>query len=67
MNIIDVSNSLDPDQAGHYVRPGLGQICLQMLTADDTCRQSVNKSKIRKNQTGITKSILCFMNYLVAL
>ena len=28
-----VSNSLDPDQARHFVRPDLGQNCLQRLSA----------------------------------
>ena len=28
-NTIRVSNSLDPDQAGHFVGPGLGPNCLQ--------------------------------------
>ena len=32
------SNSLDPDQARHFVRPGLGPNFLQMLSADDTSR-----------------------------
>ena len=31
-----VSNSLDPDQAGHLVGPDLGQNCLQRSTKDDT-------------------------------
>ena len=31
-----MSNSLDPDQALHYVRPDLGPNCLQRLSADDT-------------------------------
>ena len=30
-NTIRVSNSLDPDQARHYVRPDLGPNCLQRL------------------------------------
>ena len=29
-----MSNSLDPDQAGHFVRPDLGPNCLQRLSAD---------------------------------
>ena len=28
-----MSNSLDPDQAQHFVRPDLGQNCLESLTA----------------------------------
>ena len=34
-NIIRVSNSLDPDQARHFVRPNLGPNCLQKLSADN--------------------------------
>ena len=30
-----MSNSLDPDQAGHFVRPYLGRNCLQRLSADE--------------------------------
>ena len=37
-NIIGVSNCLDPDQAGHFVRPDLGPNCLQSLSADDKSR-----------------------------
>ena len=33
MNTIRTSNSLDPDQAGHFVRPDLGPNCLQRLSA----------------------------------
>ena len=29
-----MSNSLDPDQARHFVRPDLGPNCLQRLSAD---------------------------------
>ena len=31
-----MSNSLDPDQARHSVRPDLGPNCLQRLSADDS-------------------------------
>ena len=34
-NTIWVSNSLDPDQARHYVGSDLGPNCLQRLSADD--------------------------------
>ena len=34
-------NSLDPDQARHFVGPGLGPNCLQRLSADDNSRQRV--------------------------
>ena len=41
-NAIRVSNSLDPDQARHFVGPDLGPSYLQRLSADDTSRQRVN-------------------------
>ena len=31
-----MSNSLDPDQAGHFVGPDLGRNCLQRLSAGGT-------------------------------
>ena len=34
-NTIWVSNSLDPDQAGHFVGPDLVPNCLQRLSADN--------------------------------
>ena len=34
-------NSLVPDQARHFVRPGLGPNCLQSLSAEDSSRQTV--------------------------
>ena len=37
-NAIQVSNSLDPDQARHFVGPDLGPNCLQRLSADNKCR-----------------------------
>ena len=39
---IKVSNSVDPDQARHFVGSDLGPNCLQRLSADGTCRQQVN-------------------------
>ena len=39
-----MSNSLDPDQARHFVGPDLGPSCLQRLSADDTMRQRVNSA-----------------------
>ena len=33
-NTIRVSNSLDPDQARHFVGPDLGPNCLQRLSAE---------------------------------
>ena len=37
------SNSLDPDQAQHFVRPVQGPNSLQMLSTDDTSRQRVKR------------------------
>ena len=42
-NTIRVSNSLDLDQAQHFVGPDLGPSCLQRIQSDDTNRQRVNK------------------------
>ena len=39
-NTIRVSNSLDPDEAQHFVECDLGPNCLQTLSADDTGKQS---------------------------
>ena len=33
-NTIPMSNSLDPDQAGHFVGPDMGTNCLQRLSAN---------------------------------
>ena len=43
---IRVSNSLDPDKAGHYVGPDLVPNCLKKLSTDNTRRQRVQKSQI---------------------
>ena len=40
-NSIRVSGSLDPDQAGHFIEPDLGRICLQWLSAADTSRARI--------------------------
>ena len=36
-----VLNSLDPDQARHYVVPDLGPNCLQRLSVNNTSRQKL--------------------------
>ena len=38
-----MSNSLDPDQARHFVGPDLGPNCLQRLSADNTSRPLAGK------------------------
>ena len=47
-NTIRVSNSLDPDQARHFVGPDLGPNCFQRLSANDTSRQKV-KDKLHED------------------
>ena len=42
-NTIRVSNNLDPDQARHFVGPGLGPNFLQRLSADVTRRQRIKE------------------------
>ena len=39
---IKVSNSLDPDQARHFVGPDLGPNCLQKLSAEDILLSKIN-------------------------
>ena len=40
-NTIRVCNSLDPDQAGCFVRPDLAPNCLQRLSANDTSSTAI--------------------------
>ena len=40
--IPSVSNSLDPDQARHFVGPDLGPNCLQRISVDDSSKQRAN-------------------------
>ena len=42
-NTLRMSNSLDRDQAQHFVGPDRGPNCLLMLSADGTSRQRVIK------------------------
>ena len=44
-----MSNSLDPDQARHFVGPDLGPNCLQRLSADDTGIQEKQGTSISAN------------------
>ena len=48
-DIIRVSNSLDPDQARHFVRPDLGSNSLQKLSANGTYRGQRVKYKHNNN------------------
>ena len=65
-NTIRVSNSLDPDQARHFVGPDLGQNCLQRLSADDTRRWRVKgfrkeQSDMITDSCDITENLLRVM------
>ena len=44
-----MQNSLDPDQARHYVEPDLGPNCLQRLSVDDTSRHTVGMVFVKVN------------------
>ena len=48
-NTIRVSNSLDPDQTRHFIRPDLGPNCLQRLSADNKSCPWRAKSLIQNN------------------
>ena len=37
--MIRMSNSLDPDQAGHFVEPDLDPNCLQKFSSDETIKR----------------------------
>ena len=55
---IRVSNSLDSDQARHFVGPDLGANCLLMLSADDTeVFFSIFRNKPMMNRTNSYKKI----------
>ena len=45
-NTIKLSNSLDPDQAQHFVEPDLGLNSLQRLSAGDTSRERLNFAEL---------------------
>ena len=54
--IPSVLNSLDTDQAQHFVGPDLGPNCLQKLSADDTSRQTVGMVFVKVNNCHEMKS-----------
>ena len=51
-----MSNSLDPDQARHFVGPDLGPNCLHRLSADGTSRQRVHTLELRHE---ISNKVVC--------
>ena len=63
MNTIGVSNSLDLDQAQHFVGPDLGPNCLQRLSAEDTSRQRVKEER-HLSATSVYKKRLIHVNFL---
>ena len=54
-----MSNSLDPDQARHFVGPDLGPNSLQKISADHTSRHALVSSGARDNSFGLSLYILC--------
>ena len=54
-----MSNSLDADQARHFVVPILGPNKLQWLSAGDTRRQSLSKSRCDFLKGEMFCSIIC--------
>ena len=57
-NTIRVTNSLDPDQARHFVGPDLGPNCLQRLSADDSTRQRVKEGVVFRTVNWAATEIL---------
>ena len=55
-NNIRGSNSMDPDQAWHFVGPGLGPNSLKSLSADITRKQQVRSCQSRVTALDV---ILC--------
>ena len=57
-----MSNSLDPDQARHFVGPhDLGPNCRQMLSADDTSRPRVKECfSTDANRKAVPYVSICF-------
>ena len=53
-----MSNSLDPDQAGHFVGPDLGLNFLRRLSANNTSRQNNYGDSI--NYTATDKNFVLF-------
>ena len=46
-----MSNSLDPDQAQHFVGLDLGPNCLQSLSAEETSRQALEVCSLVQNDS----------------
>ena len=63
-NTLSVSNSWDPDQARRNVGPDLSPNCLQMLSADDTSKQSVINNSSLLLASGIIVLVKQLLLYL---
>ena len=62
-----MSNSLDPDQARHFVGSDLGPDCLQRLSADNTSTQRVkvnNQIEYAIGRSDHVTSIFTERNYV---
>ena len=62
------SVSLDPHQARHFVRPGLGSNCLQSLSVNDTSKQNKSRhdfwnSELEHNILGLWHYLEIFFSY----
>ena len=55
-NTIRVSNSLDPDQARHFVGPDLGPNCWPRISADGASRQRVSRMLIFLSKSSFLKN-----------
>ena len=60
--IPSVSNSLDPDQARHFVGPDISPNCLQRLSADNKCCQwqGKNSAATTKNAKALLMNTTTF-------
>ena len=51
-----MSNSLDQNQIGHFVRPDMGPNCLQRLPADNTTVKPVLSCHLKIGRTKVLKT-----------
>ena len=62
-----MSNSLDPDQARHFVRPDLGPNCLQRLSADNELLLQMYTNILTNNANSINKFFLICVLFFIIL
>ena len=53
-----MSNSLDPDQAQHFVRPDLGSNCLQRLPVGDTSSKG-KELTLKAPRKDVSENVVC--------